>query len=175
MSYKKWFIHSFIRCYQNFEEKTRFNQTLLFSSQTFPTVSYCFLPSSPAPQRRRGFHFLLPDPWPTFLESHPDFPPGNRRVVEGINDGKMSKKHFAVWWLHLTLNSPKIRSQTACNLIQTATRKNMALKHSFNKNTPCNTVRSVKPNFEIAIPTYWYAIQPTTQQLRCQLMLPWIY
>lgn len=85
---------------------------------------------------------------------------------------QMSKKQSR---LVTTLNSPKIRSQTACNLSRTATRKNMTLKHSFNKNTPCNTVRSVKPNFEIAIPTYWYAIQPTTQHLRGQRMLPWIY
>ncbi len=132
---QKWFI----LCYQNLENildsiKLFFFTHFLSKNFIVKLCPHCFLPSLPAPQRRRGFHFLLPDPWPTFLESHRDFPPGTgNRCRRKQHDEKMSRKRPSSCQSRLvtTLNSPKIRSQTDCNLNQKATRKNMALNHSF--------------------------------------------
>ena len=163
MSCNKWFIHSFIQWYQNLEEKTRFNLNLVLFFTDFSNKKKCcetnLFPLFLIVSCHLHLHRKEGEDSTSCSQIHGQlslkviriFHLETRRVVEGINDGKMSKKHFAVWWLHLTLNSPKNRSQTACNLSQTAIRKNMALKHSFNKNTPCNTVRSAKPNLKLLI------------------------
>lgn len=122
MSYNKWFIHSFIQCYQNLEETTRSNQTLLFSSQTFQTKKHVVKLFPPL------FNWFLaiftctakkeriPLPAPRSMANFPWKSSGfstwvSRRVVEGINDGKMSKKQspFGDYTWHLTLRKFEVR------------------------------------------------------------------
>ena len=72
-------------------------------------------PWSPARQRRKGCHFLHPNPWPTSLESHRHFPPeaGHRHgrgiwicVLDGLEGLERSKIKVwsSKWWIFFGLH-----------------------------------------------------------------------